>query len=180
MSHEFMAFNSHLTIEEARNRFKEYGEDIEMPFYIYVIDVDTKTEERVYVRLVKPLEVYFKTLDLKKHKPDELLFTKDLKVGYWDTKKEKSREDWFSKRFKKVKEHFNLSEDYGVYSFRHTSALSIYYQFKNTKGMTEYQAVLKVQEIMRHKDEQTTRKYLREIGGQLPEDWSQNYDYEVL
>ena len=41
MSHEFMAFNSHLTIKEARNRFKEYGEDIEMPFYIYVIDVDT-------------------------------------------------------------------------------------------------------------------------------------------
>ncbi|CAL2104640.1 tyrosine-type recombinase/integrase [Tenacibaculum sp. 190130A14a] len=145
-----------------------------------VIDIDTKTEERVYVRLVKPLEAYFKTLGLEKHKPDQLLFTKDLKVGYWVTKKEKSREDWFSKRFKKVKEHFNLSEDYGVYSFRHTSALSIYYQFKNTKGMSEYQAVLKVQEIMRHKDEQTTRKYLREIGGQLPEDWSQNYDYEVL
>ena len=33
---------------------------------------------------------------------------------------------------------------------------------------------------MRHDNEQTTRKYLREIGGQLPEDWSQNYDYEML
>ncbi len=42
MSHEFMAFNSNLTIKEARNRFKQYGEDIEMPFYIYVIDADTQ------------------------------------------------------------------------------------------------------------------------------------------
>ena len=41
MSHEFMAFNSQLTIEQARNRFKEYGEDIEMPFYLYVVDIDT-------------------------------------------------------------------------------------------------------------------------------------------
>jgi len=42
MSHEFMAFDSQLTIEQARNKFKEYGEDVEMPFYIYVIDADTK------------------------------------------------------------------------------------------------------------------------------------------
>ena len=41
MSHEFMAFDSQLSIEQARNRFKEYGEDIEMPFYIYVVDIDT-------------------------------------------------------------------------------------------------------------------------------------------
>ena len=42
MSHEFMAFDSQITIEQARNRFKESGEDVEMPFYIYVIDNDTK------------------------------------------------------------------------------------------------------------------------------------------
>ena len=42
MSHEFMAFNSDLTINEARNRFKEYGENIDMPFYIYVVDAETQ------------------------------------------------------------------------------------------------------------------------------------------
>ena len=42
MSHEFMAFDSQLTIQQARNRFKKSGEDVEMPFYIYVIDNDTK------------------------------------------------------------------------------------------------------------------------------------------
>ena len=42
MSHEFMAFDSQLTISQARNRFKESAENVEMPFYIYVIDNDTK------------------------------------------------------------------------------------------------------------------------------------------
>ena len=42
MSHEFMAFDSQITIQQAQDRFKEYGEEIEMPFYIYVIDNDTK------------------------------------------------------------------------------------------------------------------------------------------
>ena len=41
MSHEFMAFGSDLTVKKARDRFKEYGEDVEMPFYIYVIDKET-------------------------------------------------------------------------------------------------------------------------------------------
>ena len=41
MSHEFMAFDSNLTVTKARDRFKEYGEDVEMPFYIYVIDKET-------------------------------------------------------------------------------------------------------------------------------------------
>ncbi|MDB4125755.1 magnesium transporter [Candidatus Marinimicrobia bacterium] len=38
MSHEFMAFDSELSIEDARKRFREYGDEIEMPFYIYVVD----------------------------------------------------------------------------------------------------------------------------------------------
>jgi magnesium transporter len=41
MSHEFMAFDSELSIEAARKRFREYGDEIEMPFYIYVIDSQT-------------------------------------------------------------------------------------------------------------------------------------------
>ncbi|MBC21781.1 MAG: magnesium transporter [Candidatus Marinimicrobia bacterium] len=41
MSHEFMAFDSHLTVQNARDRFKDYGEDVDMPFYIYVINKET-------------------------------------------------------------------------------------------------------------------------------------------
>ncbi|PKH49536.1 hypothetical protein CXF68_02000 [Tenacibaculum sp. Bg11-29] len=144
------------------------------------IEIESKTEDRVYIRLVKPLHFYFSSLELNTFDSDMLIFTKEKKITYWETKKEKSREDWFGRRFKKIKDHFNLSEDYGIYSFRHTSALSLYYQFIKKEKLSEYQAVLKIQEIMRHVDESTTRKYLREIGGQLPEDWSGNYDYKML
>ncbi|CAL2104594.1 Site-specific recombinase XerD [Tenacibaculum sp. 190130A14a] len=144
-----------------------------------VIDIETKTEARAYIRIVKPLQVFFKNKDLKKYAPTMFVFGKDNSVGYWETKKVKSREDFFIRRFKKIKDHFGLSSDYGIYSFRHTAALSLYYQFIK-EGLSEYQAVLKIQDIMRHKDQQVTRKYLREIGGQLPEDWSDKYDYELV
>ncbi|WP_271406989.1 tyrosine-type recombinase/integrase [Tenacibaculum soleae] len=143
------------------------------------IEINSKTNDRTYIRIVKPLQEYFKKLELHHFDNDMFIVTKDQKVGCWETKKEKSREDWFSKKFKKIKEHFNLSNDYGIYSFRHTSALNVYYKFKKD-GLSEYESVLKVQEIMRHADETTTRKYLREIGGQLPDDWSSNYEYKLL
>ncbi|WP_299673225.1 site-specific integrase [uncultured Tenacibaculum sp.] len=144
-----------------------------------VIDINTKTKGREYVRIVKPLQVYLGELKLQQYEAKMFLFGKDQKPGYWVTQKEKSREDFFIRRFKKVKDHFKLSSEYGVYSFRHTAALSLYYQYTK-QGLSEHQAVLKIQAIMRHDNEQTTRKYLREIGGQLPEDWSKNYDYEML
>ncbi len=144
-----------------------------------VIDIETKTKGRDYVRIVEPLYHYLNGLDLQQYSPDMFLFGKDKGAGYWVTKKEKSREDYFIRRFKKVKDHFKLSADYGIYSFRHTAALSLYSKFTKT-GSSEHEAVSNVRAIMRHDSEKTTRKYLREIGGQLPEDWSKNYEYEML
>ncbi|WP_233885309.1 tyrosine-type recombinase/integrase [Tenacibaculum piscium] len=144
------------------------------------IEIQTKTKERDYVRLVSANKKYLKTLNLDALDKTKSIFTKYQKPDFWETKKEKSKENWFTRRFKIIKTKFNLSEDYGIYSFRHTSALSLYYHFLNKQGFNEYQSVLKVQEIMRHTDENTTRKYLREIGGQLPKDWSKNYDYELI
>ena len=46
MSHEFMAFDSDLTVQETINRFQEYGEEIEMPFYLYITD---KTQRMIGV-----------------------------------------------------------------------------------------------------------------------------------
>jgi len=53
MSHEFMAFDSELSIDAARKRFREYGDEIEMPFYIYV--VDSKTNKMVGVVSLRQL-----------------------------------------------------------------------------------------------------------------------------
>ena len=91
-----------------------------------VIDIETKTKGRDYIRIVKPLQEYFDSLELNQYAPTMFLFGKNQGPGYWITVKEKSREDFFIRRFKKIKNHFNLSEDYGIYSFRHTGALSLY------------------------------------------------------
>jgi integrase len=52
--------------------------------------------------------------------PGHLLFTPSKIGGVWSTT-ETNRRNYFSKPFReKVKKHFYLNEDYGLYSFRHT------------------------------------------------------------
>ncbi|TLP69837.1 site-specific integrase, partial [Maribacter sp. ACAM166] len=64
--------------------------------------------------------------DLSEMNPDHLLFTPTKIGGTWTTT-ETNRRNYFSKRFKaKVKQHFNLNEDYGLYSFRHTYITKLY------------------------------------------------------
>lgn len=145
-----------------------------------IIDVESKTEAREYIRIVTPLQLYFNSLVFHNFEKEMFVFGKDHSVGYWETIKEKSREDFFIRRFKKVKDHFGFSSDYGIYSLRHTAALSQYSYSKNKLGLSDYESTLKLQEIMRHSDEKTTRKYLRNIGGYLAADWSNNYEYEVI
>lgn len=41
MTHEFMAYDSQLTVKQSRDKFRQDAENIEMPFYIYVIDIKT-------------------------------------------------------------------------------------------------------------------------------------------
>ncbi|MDP6853603.1 MAG: magnesium transporter [Candidatus Marinimicrobia bacterium] len=40
MSHEYMAFHASLTVAQAIEKFQLMGEDVEMPFYIYVVNQD--------------------------------------------------------------------------------------------------------------------------------------------
>ena len=42
MSHEYMAFDENISVEKAIKQFQEYGEDIDMPFYIYVVNSKDK------------------------------------------------------------------------------------------------------------------------------------------
>ncbi len=142
------------------------------------IEIKTKTEQRTYILITAPVKEYLQSLDLQSCGPEMFLFSKFGKPSYWKTEKEKSREDFFGRRFKKVKNHFGLDQNYGVYSFRHTAALSLYYKLISD-GNSTYQAQLKIQEIMRHKDLNVTKVYLRDIGGELPKDWSKNYDFQI-
>ena len=42
MSHEYMAFDENLNMSEAIKKFQQLGEEVEMPFYIYVVDSNEK------------------------------------------------------------------------------------------------------------------------------------------
>ncbi len=107
--------------------------------------------------------------DLSKMNKSHYLFTPFAIGGEWDTA-ETDKRDYFSKRFKKVKDHFKLGKDYGLYSFRHTFITKLYSEF--AKSMTPNEAKSKLMLITGHNTMDALEKYLRDIDAVLPEDYS--------
>lgn len=99
------------------------------------------------------------------------LFTPDKIGGEWNSN-ETNKRNYFSKRFKKVvKDHFDLSEDYGLYSFRHTYITKLYR--KMVEKSTPFAAKSKLMLITGHTSMVALQKYLRDIDAELPEDYSE-------
>ena len=107
--------------------------------------------------------------DLSKMDKNHSLFTPFAIGGEWETA-ETDKRDYFSKRFKKVKDHFKLGKDYGLYSFRHTFITKLYSEF--AKAMTPYEAKSKLMLITGHNTMDALEKYLRDIDAVLPDDYS--------
>lgn len=107
--------------------------------------------------------------DLSKMNKNHSLFTPFAIGGEWETS-ETDKRDYFSKRFKKVKDHFKLGKDYGLYSFRHTFITKLYSEF--AKSMTPNEAKSKLMLITGHNTMDALEKYLRDIDAVLPEDYS--------
>lgn len=107
--------------------------------------------------------------DLSQLNSEHLLFTPEAIGGVWHAE-ENNRRDHFSKRFKAVKDHFNLNEDYGLYSFRHTSISNLYRELNKT--LTPFETKSKLMQITGHQTMEALEKYLRDIDAALPEDYS--------
>ncbi len=107
--------------------------------------------------------------NLSKMNKKHFLFTPLTIGGEWETS-ETDKRDYFSKRFKKVKDHFKLGKDYGLYSFRHTFITKLYSEF--AKAMTPNEAKSKLMLITGHNTMDALEKYLRDIDAVLPEDYS--------
>ena len=107
--------------------------------------------------------------DLSKMDKNHYLFTPFAIGGEWETA-ETDKRDYFSKRFKKVKDHFKLGKEYGLYSFRHTFITKLYNEF--AKQMTPFEAKSKLMLITGHNTMDALEKYLRDIDAVLPEDYS--------
>lgn len=108
--------------------------------------------------------------DLSKMDRKHFLFTPNGIGGKWETE-ETDKRDYFSKRFKKVKDHFELGKEYGLYSFRHTFITKLYHEFAKT--MTPNEAKSKLMLITGHASMDALEKYLRDIDAVLPEDYSE-------
>jgi integrase len=109
--------------------------------------------------------------DLSKLNKEWVLFTPQEFGGVWETREE-NRRDYFSKRFKKVvKDHFGLSEDYGLYSFRHTFITKLYRAM--VKDSSPHAAKSKLMQITGHSTMDALEKYLRDIDAELPADYSE-------
>lgn len=89
-------------------------------------------------------------MDLKKFHPDWFIFGKGDKPG-----PERVEENYFNRRFKKIKDALGLGREYGIYSFKHTRGCHLV-----EDGATLYE----IQTLYRHTDLHATMKYLKSIG----------------
>ncbi|WP_269223609.1 tyrosine-type recombinase/integrase [Flavobacterium sp. IMCC34518] len=145
---------------------------------LQIKDVNVK-DRRLYVRAknkavkVKIIpEILLSTLpNLDKFNPESYLFTPNGIGQDWTTN-ETDKRDYFSKRFKKVKDSLGLGKDYGLYSFRHTFITKLYHEF--VKNSTPFEAKSKLMLITGHETMVALDKYLRDIDAVLPDDYSQH------
>ncbi len=142
-----------------------------------ILQAETKTE-RANILIIEPLRKVLEKMELHKYNSDDFLFTKEELPGLWEVKRESSKTEFFSRRFKKLKDtigkEIRLNQNHGIYSARHTVALDLYSSFKK-EGLTDLEAKHKLMTITRHKSLDGLENYLREIGASLPEDYTKNY-----
>ncbi len=116
-------------------------------------------------------EILIKDLpDLSALDKNSFLFTPNKYGGYWDASEDNKR-DHFSKRFKKVvKDPFQLGQEYGLYSFRHTFITKLYRSL--VSDSSPFEARSKLMQITGHSSMTALEKYLRDIDAELPKDYS--------
>lgn len=128
--------------------------------------------QKVKIKII-PEILFNKLPDLSQIDKSHYLFTPDTIGGTWDAS-EGSRRDYFTKRFKKVKDLFNLSNEYTMYSYRHTHVSKLYRKILKTK--TPFEAKSTLMQITGHKSMKALEAYLREIDAVFPEDYSKHLE----
>lgn len=141
-----------------------------------VEDIDIK-DKKLYVKAKNsPVKIKIIPDILLKQLPDltqknakSFLFTQNEIGGYWDIEEE-SKRDYFTKRFKAVKDYFGLGKEYGLYSFRHTFITKLYRELR--KNNSPFETKSKLMLITGHTTITALEKYLRDIDAELPQDYS--------
>lgn len=160
---QFISYNHLRPIEVVRLRTK----DINIKDKLIYVRAKNKA---VKIKIIP--EILLSALpDLEKYDPESFLFTPNGIGNDWTTG-ETDKRDYFSKRFKKVKDSLGLGKDYGLYSFRHTFITKLYREL--VKNSTPFEAKSKLMLITGHTTMSALEKYLRDIDAVLPDDYSKH------
>tara|TARA_R100001510_G_C7655524_1_gene214741 strand:+ start:3519 stop:4844 length:1326 start_codon:yes stop_codon:yes gene_type:complete len=84
---------------------------------------------------------------------------------------EESKRGSITGDFREVKKKFGLSEEYGIYSFRHYYITKLYRKLR--EGLSPFETKSKLMEITGHETMAALEKYLRSIDAELPKDYSE-------
>ncbi|MTE27559.1 tyrosine-type recombinase/integrase [Winogradskyella ouciana] len=138
------------------------------------INLDEKTlkfeaKNKVLKTKLIPDLLFDELPDLSKCQPDDLLFTPNKIGGQWDAT-EINRRTNFSKRFASVKKELGFTQNYTLYSFRHTFITRLYRAM--SKDSSPFEAKSRLMLITGHSTMTALEKYLRDIDAELPPDYS--------
>ena len=125
----------------------------------FFLKVETKTEALATVKIVDKIKTIIASMELENYPPDFFVFTPEGRPGKWDSKLN-SKVGYIGKRFAKVKAALEFSEEYGLYSFRH-SAIANLQENLDKMGFSEIEIIHKIMPITRHKTEKAVKTYLR-------------------
>ena len=133
---------------------------------------DAKLNVRAKNKLVKTKiipEILMKEIQhFKGLNPEYYLFS-PKRAGEWEAT-ESNKRDYWSRRFKEIKDELGLGKDYGLYSFRHTFITKLYRELRTQYGQMETYDKLML--ITGHSTLSALQQYLQDIDAELPEDYS--------
>ncbi|CAL2106369.1 Core-binding (CB) domain-containing protein [Tenacibaculum sp. 190524A02b] len=148
-----------------------------------IIESNTKTGH-FYKQIPQILiDEFYSKYDFSNYPNNYFLFTKDNQPSLNlnrnnESTSERDRRGYWGKRFTKtIRKPMGFSQDYTIYSMRHAAIGRLFIEtiteYKN-QGVKNFEekALDFIRSITAHTNNETVKKYLREIGYYLIEDWS--------
>ena len=117
-----------------------------------------------------------KAMNLHLYNKEHFLFTPKNEPSEW-VSDDNSKRDAFSKRFKVVKDKFNLGAKYGLYSFRHSFITNLFRTLRTTENKSYSEAIEFLQPITGHETREALEKYIHTHDMDIPKDWSDKIDF---
>ena len=170
---KFVSYNFLRPIEVCRLRV----EDINLKAQTLSVKAKNKLVKEKIIPNILIKELSF----LSNYNPTDFIFSPKGAPSDWEATDD-NRRDYFTKRFKALKDFFNkkvkegdknyfvLDDEYGIYSFRHTFITKIYRELRKT--LSPFETKSKLMLITGHDTMVALEKYLRDIDAELPEDYS--------